>query len=99
MSFFRIFQHLLPSGQAWRVAIDKTLRRFFLGLSQQPELTKAYIDDVYLDLFPETTRQLNEWERQFGLSLTDMSSAPAVTTIRAPAPPADSWNKETAPIL
>ncbi len=82
MLFFRIFQHLLPTGQAWRTAIDKTLRRFFLGLSEQPALTKAYIDDVYLDLFPETTRQLNEWERQFGLSLTDTTSAPAVVAGR-----------------
>ena len=82
MQFLRLFSHLLPTGQAWRIVIDKTLRRFFLGLSEQPAITKAYIDDVYLDLFPETTRELNEWERQFGLSLTDMSSAPAVTAGR-----------------
>lgn len=82
MSFFRTFQHLLPTGQAWRVVIDSTLRKFFMGLSEQPALTKAHIDDVYLDLFPETTRELNEWERQFGLSLTDMSTPAAVVAGR-----------------
>jgi hypothetical protein len=77
--FFRQLQHLLPSGSAWRTTIDSTLRRFFLGLSEQPQLTRNYIDKVYLDLFPETARSkddvdpnersgaLEEWEKQFGL--------------------------------
>lgn len=73
MLFFRIFQHLLPRSSAWSLTIDRYLRKFFLGLSEQPALTKTFIDQVYLDLFPETTRELNEWERQFGLPLTDVS--------------------------
>jgi hypothetical protein len=80
MLFFRQLSHLLPRGAAWRVTIDKTLRRFFLGLSAQPEETRAYIDKVYLDLFPATARSkddpvpaersgaLEEWEKQFGLT-------------------------------
>jgi hypothetical protein len=80
--FFRIFQHLLPRGAAWKVTIAKTLRSFFLGLSEQPAVAKGYIDDVYFDLFPATTRELNEWEKQFGLELTDMTSAPAVVAGR-----------------
>jgi hypothetical protein len=78
--FFRILQHLLPTGHAWRVGIDKVLRRFFLGLSEQPQETRDYIDKVYLDLFPATARSkddpdpnersgaLEEWERQYGLT-------------------------------
>jgi len=80
--FFRIISHLLPSGAAFSVTVNKTLRRFFLGLSEQPAETKEFIDLVYLDLFPETTRELNEWERQFGLPLTDMTSDPAVVNGR-----------------
>ena len=80
--FLRIYQHLLPTGAAWQITIAKTLRSFFEGLSDQPEATKTFIDDVYLDLFPETTRELNEWERQFGLPLTDMTSEPAVVAGR-----------------
>lgn len=80
MTFFRVIQHLLPTGAAWRVVVEKTLRRFFLGLSEQPQLTRGYIDKVYLDLFPETARSkddavpeersgaLEEWEAQFGLT-------------------------------
>jgi hypothetical protein len=66
--FLRIIQHLLPTGEAWRTTIDKALRRLFDGLSTIGADARAYIDLVYLDLFPETTRQLGEWERFYGLS-------------------------------
>lgn len=85
MLFFRQLQHLLPRGAAWSTTIDKTLRRFFLGLSEQPQATKDFVDQVYLDLFPETTRELNEWERQFGLTLSDPTlpdSDPAIIAAR-----------------
>jgi len=94
---FRIFQHLLPRATAWSLTVDKTLRRFFLGLAGWIEadnwlLTdsgevittedgsdlvvdgddgyinpKRYSDDVFFDIFPDTTLQLAEWEHQFGL--------------------------------
>ena len=66
--FFRIYQHLLPRATAWSTTkVDKTLRKFFEGLTGLPEAAKAYVDDVWLDLFPETTRELAAWEEQFGL--------------------------------
>jgi hypothetical protein len=80
--FLRIFSHLLPRGQTFSLTIDRYLRKFFLGLSEQPALTKTFIDEVYLDLFPETTRELNEWERQFGLPLTNTEDIAAVETGR-----------------
>lgn len=67
MLFFRVFQHLLPDGQAWRLTITKTLRKFFEALSQPPEVARAYVDAVFEDAFPDTTRELAEWEAQFGL--------------------------------
>jgi hypothetical protein len=75
MLFFRIFSHLLPRAQAWRITVDKTLRKLFLGLSEEPALARQFADQVFEDLLPETTRlhALNEWERQFGLALTDTS--------------------------
>jgi hypothetical protein len=68
MLFLRIFQHLLPTGEAWRTTVDKALRRFFAGLAPAGEDAREFIDLVHLDLFPDTTRQLAEWERQFGLA-------------------------------
>jgi uncharacterized protein YmfQ (DUF2313 family) len=66
--FLRQFEHLLPSGRAWRLTVGKTLRKFFEGLAAgAPPAARAFIDSVYLDLLPDTTRELPEWERQFGI--------------------------------
>lgn len=65
--FLRIFKHLLPNAKAWRITIDKNLRRFFEGLTGTGEDVKEFYDDIYDDIDPDTTRQLAEWEAQFGL--------------------------------
>lgn len=66
--WLRIFQHLLPQAQAWRITIAKLLRSFFVGLTGLPTDARQYIDDVHDDLYPPTTRQLSEWETQFGIT-------------------------------
>lgn len=66
--FFRVFKHLLPRSEAWKVTINKTLRRFFEGLAGgAPTEARVFVDRVYEDVFPETTRELEAWEKQFGL--------------------------------
>lgn len=67
MGFLDTFKHLLPSGAAWRLTMEKTLRRFFEGLASGPEDARAFLDDVFDDLFPTSTRVLDAWEFQFGL--------------------------------
>jgi hypothetical protein len=67
MPFLRIFQHLLPRSEAWKITVDKTLRQFFVGLAIQPAAIRTYIDEIWEDAFPETTRELAAWERQFGI--------------------------------
>jgi hypothetical protein len=53
---------------AWRITTQKTLRHFFEGLSGLPGDVRAFVDLVYLDLFPETTRELAAWSTEFALS-------------------------------
>lgn len=65
--WLRIFKHLLPHAKAWRITIDKTLREFFNGLTTTGSDVKDFIDGVWLDIFPEDTRELSEWEQQWGL--------------------------------
>lgn len=67
MLFFRQLQHLLPTGAAWRVVIDKTLRKFFEGLAAVHESARDFADRVHEDLIPQTSRSIDLWERQFGL--------------------------------
>lgn len=68
--FLRIFKHLLPNARAWRITVEKQLRRFFNGLTGIGEDAKLFFDLVWLDVFPETTRELDAWEQQWGLPNT-----------------------------
>jgi hypothetical protein len=67
MPFFRQFQHLLPQAAAWRITVNKTLRRFFEGLAGTASDARDFVDGVYDQVFPDTTDELTQWENQFGL--------------------------------
>ena len=67
--FLRIIKHLLPRARAWSITIDKTLRRFFDGLAQGLGVPiKLFFDLIYHDTQPQTTREIDAWEKQFGLN-------------------------------
>lgn len=68
--FFRILQHLLPRSPAWQTVADKTLRKFLTGIAASGQPVRGFIDDVWDDMFPSTTRELELWEEQFGLQPT-----------------------------
>lgn len=74
MLFFRQIQHLLPRATAWRLTVDKTLRRLLVGMSEANSDVRDFIDALWFDLFPTTTRELGRWERQFGLTGTGTES-------------------------
>jgi hypothetical protein len=63
----RTIRHLLPNGRAWRATIDKPLRRFLEGLGNSLQSFRVNFDAVAEDLYPATTRILTEYEEQFGL--------------------------------
>lgn len=71
--FFRIFKHLLPDSRAWRITTEKRLREYFEGLSGLGTDVKTFLDLVWLDLFPATTRELDAWDKQFGLPDTGLT--------------------------
>lgn len=65
----RLFQHLLPRALAWQTTTPgKRLRQYFEGLAGFAGEVRAFVDGVYLDLFPDTTRELAAWEKQFALN-------------------------------
>lgn len=85
MTLLRLFQHLLPRALAWNTttptgerAPAKRLRQYVEGLAGFAAQVVAFVDLVYLDLLPRTTRELATWEKQFALgsggSLTDRRS-------------------------
>lgn len=73
MTFFRMFQHLLPNARAWRLVVEKQLRQFFQGLTGIGEDLKTFFDTIFQDIDPQVTRQLPEWEQQFGLPDTGLT--------------------------
>jgi len=68
--FLNTFKHLLPHGaRAWKLTINKKLRQFFDGLALGvPTDFKSFVDLVFFDAFPATTRELELWEQQFNLA-------------------------------
>jgi uncharacterized protein YmfQ (DUF2313 family) len=73
MSWLDVFKHVLPNARAWRITVEKTLRQFFEGLSGTPEAVRTFFDDIFDDIDPQKTRQLDEWEQQFALPDTGMA--------------------------
>ena len=62
MNFLSMFKHVLPRGRAFYLTIDKPIRKFFDGFSSVGADARKYVDDVYLDVWPETTRELETWD-------------------------------------
>ena len=71
MSFFNSIKILLPKSKAFDITQDSNLRRFFKGLSYLPEDVKKETELVYMDLFPDSTRAMEEWEKQFSVLFAD----------------------------
>lgn len=67
MSFFSAIKTLFPHGKAWHMVQNTNLRQFVKGLSVLPDDCREEMEKVYLDLFPDTTRALSEWENQFAV--------------------------------
>lgn len=65
--YLRMFMHLLPRARAWFLYHGKRIREFFEGLSGIPEDARTFYDLIWFDVFPQTTRELDTWETQFGL--------------------------------
>lgn len=70
---FNAIRHLLPRARAWRVTIDKQLRQLLEGLGNAVDDARVFLNGVYLDLFPASTRAISDWETQFGLSETGLT--------------------------
>ena len=74
MDFLKLYQHLLPRAKAWTLTTSKPLRDFFQALADEPANAKLFLDQVFQDLDPYTTRQLTAWETQFGLPAVGLTT-------------------------
>jgi hypothetical protein len=60
-------RHLLPDSTAWRLVIERTLKKYLRGVATVGSDVVEFVDDVYDDLWPDLTRELQEWLNQFGI--------------------------------
>lgn len=73
MNFIKLYKHLLPRALAWRLpkaiaaGFQRFLRKYLEGLSEFPVDIKDFSDQIFLDAFPETTREIKKWEQQFNI--------------------------------
>ncbi len=66
--FFLILKKLFPTGDAFLLSVDKNWAKFVYSLTALFDDFRTYINLIYLDLFPDTTRSLELWCETFGLS-------------------------------
>lgn len=72
MSFFKSLKLLLPTGKAFDITQNTKIRKFIKGISFLPEDIKKENELVFMDLFPETTRVMEEWESQFAVLFSNL---------------------------
>lgn len=75
MGFFKTIQALLPTGRAFETVEDSNMRKFCKSLATLPDNVKSDAEHAYLDLFPDTTRQLDDWEKEFSIYFKSKESA------------------------
>lgn len=74
LSFWvKVFDRLLPRSRVWSLILDRTLKKFFEGISALPKMVQEHIGSVLLEAFPQTTSYLSDWSLFFG-SPIDMTA-------------------------
>ena len=66
--WFKVFKLLSPRANAFWLFIQKKFTQFIEGLTALPADVRQYIDKIWLDIFPSTTRSPELWEKQWGIA-------------------------------
>ena len=69
-NFLDAIKQLLPSGTAWNITNNTNLRNLFSAIAVLPEELRIAIENVYMDYFADSTRELDRWEKVFSVIFT-----------------------------
>jgi len=69
--FFEAIKQLFPRSRAFELFADNSKRKLIKGIAELPESIRREAELVYLDLFPDTTRFPEKWEKVFALFFTE----------------------------
>jgi uncharacterized protein YmfQ (DUF2313 family) len=67
VNFYESIKQLFPRSKLFSFDKERNFTKFVRGLSKLPDDVNENSGLVYFDLFPETTRELPKWEKQFGV--------------------------------
>jgi hypothetical protein len=68
--FFDAVKELFPRSRAFQLFVDNKKYKLIEALCELPENVRKEGELVYFDLFPETTRYPEKWEKVFALFFT-----------------------------
>ena len=68
MSVNNIIKHLLPNSRAFKLYKNSSIAAFFGSLNNVNAEIKTSFDDVFSDMNPQLTRNLEQWEKQFNIN-------------------------------
>ena len=72
---FSTLKHLFPRSNIFRFVSNEPLRQLLDGIGDTLDDCVEFIDLIWLDMFPEYTRELTAWEQAFGLYQRDLTTA------------------------
>jgi hypothetical protein len=72
MRFFDVIKALFPRSRAFELFINNAKRRLMEALAAIADAVHAAAAAVYLDLFPDSTRETEKWLKVFGLNPVDV---------------------------
>jgi len=78
-----VIRLLLPLSRAFRRFFGSALEKFFAALAAVPRDIREEAERVYLDLFPDTTRETARWQNQFGITVLDSFSSIAARSLKS----------------
>ena len=65
--FFDAIKLLFPRSRAFNFTIDSDKRKLIKAIAVLPEDIRHEMEQVYFDLFPETSRCIDDWEKVFAV--------------------------------
>ena len=70
MTLFKTIIKLFPRSKAFRAFVDTSFRKLVKAITAVPDDERKQLDLIYADIFPDTTREVERWEKQFGIIFT-----------------------------
>ena len=70
--FFNAIKLLFPRSRAFELVKDTNKKKLIKAIAVLPEDIRLEMEKVYFDLFPETSRAIDDWEKVFAVVFSNI---------------------------